>query len=374
MRPYINIRLSISAIITFIAFFGAKLTLVIPIIYSRRRDNRTKKIAIEAGILGMKSVFFEELVDSAKEFYGNSNVISFTISEENSYLKQNFRNIREMKPDLLIVDPRTGSQFLPLALTQTMAILIFSRIFNFTPIVILTDASVFMWRIQAVILTANKKSNGVIITFLDFRKFNYLFPHKRIIGPSLIPISNKRITELEKSRKLFMAEDFEETRNISFLGSLYSKRKLFFEEINLVLAESSFDVKILFYEKNSNLSSQDYWNFLIENPISITTTFIQRNSRYYYDRSDINQMVFRISELLAVGNFFFCEYFPGVFEHFKDGQNICIYNNKEDLLEKIIYYFNNSEEMARVSKAGHDLYINLISNNFFWNEIELRTS
>lgn len=367
-------RLSFSIALTFIAFVSAKITSVIPKIFRNRKKNETKIVAIEAGKLGMKSVFYEELVDSAKEFYGTNKVIEFTINREKSYLKQSYRNIRVYKPNLLIVDPRTGSQFWPRAYLQTMIILIFSRVFNFTPIVILTDASILLWRIQAIMLTANRKSKGVIVTFLDYKKFKFLFPHSRIIGPSLIPISKQRIAQIEIMSKSNIRKSITNKSYIHFLGSLYNKRKIFFDEMNILLGESTAETTILMSKKDKFPSSNEYWNFLVENPISITTTFIEKNPKYYYDRSDINQLVFRISEALAVGNFLFCQFFPGISEIFTDGKEMCIYYNKEDLLKKIVYYFENQEEMVSVSKTGNEFYKELARKNFFWTEIELYVS
>jgi len=60
----------------------------------------------------------------------------------------------------------------------------------------------------------------------------------------------------------------------------------------------------------------------------------------------------RLYRVLCAGGFYLTNNTKGLTDSFKDGVHLVIYKNKEDLIEKLIYYLTHDEERAKIAKAG----------------------
>jgi hypothetical protein len=321
---------------------------------------------IEAGNIGWTSVFYNELYGSACDFIQPERVIRSKIDRSRSYLSQSLRNLIINKPTHFFYDPRTGSQKLLPALFQTAILTITLAFLRVTPVVILTDASVRQWRYQVFLLTAK---SGVIITFLDPNKMGSLIPHKRILGPMFMPISIATLLEIE--------EMIRSTRNsrvmqpsVFFLGSLYSKRIVFFEKLQSLLQEKKSKVLIETESKSNEIDRSSYWEKLVNVDSVITTTFQQQDPNYIQDLLEIDQLVFRISETLAAECVLFSSVAPSMEKFFTPGKDFIAYSDTENAAEKILFYTQNPGLAREIAKHGHETYRKLIESRSFWKLID----
>lgn len=62
----------------------------------------------------------------------------------------------------------------------------------------------------------------------------------------------------------------------------------------------------------------------------------------------------RCMDVLACGGFLLSNYQPELAEYFTDGEEIVIWQDFEDLAQKIDYYLEHEEERARIAKAGYE--------------------
>lgn len=325
------------------------------------------KLVIEAGIVGWASVFYSELRDSAREYLPFRCVISSVIDRDDSYLKQAFTKLRAEKPTHYLFDPRTGSQNPARAMLQSFAVAFFLGRQRITPIIILTDPSVRIWRYQAFLITG---STGAVVTLVDPNLMGHLFPHNRIIGPTLMPISLKTLDELESMTNIIPRDTFN-THEIFFLGSLYSNRLDFFNLLSGTLSSQGSPSELILEAKSVDVSQIDYWNRLTKFDCLLTTTFqIQIDPNYMRDRIWINQMVFRISESLAAGRLLYSPAVPGMDRYFDAEVHYISYVGVEDLARKIDYYRRHPHLGAIIATTGKLKYRELVNEKVFWKLID----
>ena len=323
-------------------------------------------LLIESGLLGWNSVFYEELKRSAGEYLNEANVVRSTIDREKGYLRQSLGNISRIRPTHFCLDPRTGSQKKYKALIETLILSFFLRFHKITPIFILTDGAVRVWRYQAFMATASK---GVIVTFVDQKEMGPRFVHNRIISPIFMPISLQTLDRLDILEEIEVTSDIG-SNQIFFLGSLYSSRRGFFTQLNEELKIIGSTAKAYVEEKSSDSSSRDYWNRISKYNSLITTTFQQRDPRYIMDRLWINQMVFRISEVLAAGKLLYSTEVPGMSKYFESGIHFVSYLNVRHAAAMIDYYEKNPKLGSKIADAGRSRYRELAETKVFWSTID----
>jgi hypothetical protein len=253
------------------------------------------------------------------------------------------------------------------ALFQTAILTIVLSFLRVTPVVILTDASVRQWRYQVFLLTAK---SGVIITFLDPNKMGSLIPHKRILGPMFMPISTATLLEIdEKINSVRNSRDVQPS--VFFLGSLYSKRVIFFEKLQSLLQANKSNVIIKTESKSNEIDPGLYWDKLVSVESVVTTTFQQQDPNYIQDLLEIDQLVFRISETLAAECVLFSSVAPGMEKFFIPGKDFIAYSDTEDAAEKIAFYAQNPSLAHEIAKHGHETYRKLIEGRSFWKHVDI---
>jgi hypothetical protein len=328
------------------------------------------KVLIEAGKPGWESVFFVELRESLIDYLSMGKVESSTIDKNHGYLLQAIRGIIDAKPTHYCFDPRTGSQNRFRALFDTSILTFFLALRRVTPIVILTDGSIRLWRFQSFLLTGHQ---GLIVTFLDVNSMGPLFTHNRIIGPSLMPISQKRISTLSA---VVTIEDNTppDFKSIFFLGSLYPQRSEFLNELRGYMISRNCNVELIVEEKSIDVSIDSYWKKISLHSCLITTTMQQPSSKYLSDRLYVDQMVFRISEALAAGKLLICPRVPGMEKFFEENQHYVGYTSAADAADKIVSLSNNPEIRKRISAQGKQRYSELSAGHVFWEDINQKLS
>lgn len=61
----------------------------------------------------------------------------------------------------------------------------------------------------------------------------------------------------------------------------------------------------------------------------------------------------RVFDIMSAGGFVISNYQPEISEYFIPDEDIVMYENVEDLIQKIEYYLNNDEERIRIAKNGY---------------------
>lgn len=324
------------------------------------------KVLIEAGAQGWNSVFFVEFRESLKDYLSNAEISTSSINKNKVYVWQAVNSLKKEKPSHFCFDPRTSSQKPMQALVDTTILLFCLGLWNITPIVILTDGSIRLWRYQAFLLTG---SSGVVVTFLDAPSMGGLFPHSRVIGPSYMPISLKRLEWIDEQNLVTKQSELD-FNEIFFLGSLYPKRSTTLENLQSELIARGSNVAIVIEEKSINTSIEDYWGKINSHFSLITTTQQQPSPSYQMDRVHIDQMVFRISEALASRKLLFCPNVLGMSRYFLEDVHFVGFESIADAADKIDYMFEHPNLAREIAFRGGERFREVTQGRVFWDEID----
>ena len=332
------------------------------------RDSPVKrvKLGIEAGSRGWDSVYFEELYGSAVDYFGRNNVVRIEVIADQSRIRQLDEYLGKHKITHLVYDPRTNYSKPAKVIIEALLVNLICYKRGVIVLAGLTDASLTTWRLQSIIATENI---GKIFSLMDVSKLGWLVLGIRITGPHIMPISKATLRKMKKSveDKCLSAEDFSV---LKFRGTLYPTRVRFFETLNQNLENSDSKIRVQIEGKSeSEISSDNYWQTLAANKICITTTFQYVFGGYHTNRTEINQMIFRISEALAAGNLLFVEHYPGISKYFIPGVDFVEFSDPADLAAKLIYFSTNTREAQRIRESGQMSMSQKIENSFFWAEL-----
>ncbi|MFH1760289.1 MAG: glycosyltransferase, partial [bacterium] len=119
--------------------------------------------------------------------------------------------------------------------------------------------------------------------------------------------------------------------DIVFAGFLYDHRKELFDKLAL-----DFNL-----ECKTNVILDDFVNFYNKGKIGISLSF----------RGDIPIRVF---ETMAMGCLCFADKADGLEELFIDGKHLVLYENENELTEKLKFYLNNPELLKQTALAGKE--------------------
>jgi len=76
--------------------------------------------------------------------------------------------------------------------------------------------------------------------------------------------------------------------------------------------------------------------------------------KIHFNRNLSNDINYRTFETTGCGTLLFTNYTPNLEKLFKIGEEIVVYENLNDLDEKINYYLNNPNEREKIEKAGYN--------------------
>jgi hypothetical protein len=336
---------------------------------SAKRNLKTgPRVLIEAGERGWDSIFFRELEDSLIQYLPDGEVERSVIKRDKGYVMQSLINLWRVKPSHFCIDPRSGTQGPFRALIEATILSLYLGFSRITPIVILTDGSIRLWRHQAVMLTG---STGVIVTFIDATSMGNLFPHSRVIGPSIMPISSRRLSLLREQTEVI--DDLSQNFNdIYFLGSLYQQRVEIIGKLNSELIRRKSKAHFIIEEKSGDITAEEYWGKIGLHSSLLTTTQQQPSSVYKMDRTDINQMVFRVSEALAAQKLLYCTDVPGIEKFFTEGIHFVGFESYLDAADKIQYFASNPNIASSIAREGGRRFRELVEKNTFWEMVNLK--
>lgn len=341
------------------------LTIISLLRFGFYEKDRQTRLCIEAGIKGWESIEFKEYYQSAVEYLNESQVYKLELSSNENYYKKIKDHIISHQITHYFYDPRTGSQSLLRAIFESTRIAIVLSWYGVVPIALATDLSVRRWRYQVSIVTAVK---GIVVCFMSVKKIHSMFPHERIIGPSLMPFSiktKKTIETLINNKKINIIP------KVIFSGSLYEPRTTILNKIQNGLKERGIKFEILGRNVGGpRVSDLDYWERFVNADIVLTTSdqMIQSGT----DLTEVPHLIYRYLEVLTCGSILVAQDVPAIRRFFIPGQDFIPFDSSQSAINEITKVFENRDRYNTLSKSGNKKACSLIDAKVFWILIDAK--
>jgi hypothetical protein len=330
-----------------------------------RTTNQIVNLGIEAGPIGWQSIEFKELYQTACEYIEQSRVSRVVIEKSAPYLRQVESAIKHHDLTHYVYDPRTGSQDFWRATIEAIGVAILLARYRVVPIVYLTDLSVRRWRCQAAAVSAH---HGIVVSFMMPKLVRSIFPHGRLLGPSLMPFSSKLFFDIQKIRDEYVT-DKTIGSVVRFIGSIYEPRKTFLENLSGELNKTGIVLDIQGRTPGSpRQPDEHYWLAICSASIIVTTAdqAIQAGT----DMAWIPHLIYRYLEVLAAGSLLLAPAVPGIARYFSPEVHFVSYSSLNEAAEKIRKCLGSPEHSERVRLAGQARAKQLIMSRSFWLSID----
>jgi len=350
--------------IVFLPFYLAKIWLLLLHRFRFRRPapKHQTVLCIEAGVKGWESIEFKELYQSACEYLGDYNVIKAIIESQDTYLDQVKSLLSESAVTHYVYDPRTGSQNWLTGCWQALKIASYLQWNGVVPIVLLSDLSVRTWRLQSAVVTA---ARGVVITFMSPRNVQPIFPHRRLVGPCLMPLSEKTFRSFSIMKRAKSIE-----QKAVFVGSLYEPRRTILSQIKTGLEQRGLLLEVKGRELGTaRIPDEEYWGRLINAPIVITTA--SQLEQHGSDWTWIPHLLYRYIEAIASGSLLVAPEVAGIRRFFEPGKHFVTFTSVESAVDAITYYLTNPDEREKIARQGQKQAERLISSKVFWMGVDI---
>jgi len=328
-----------------------------------QRSDHAICICIEAGEGGWESIEFKELYKSACEYVGADQVVRFVVKRDVDYLEQLASLLRTHRVSHYLYDPRTGSQHWWHGLWQSLGVATLLQYRKVTPVVLLTDLSIRIWRAQASVVTARK---GLVVSFMSPRVVHPIFPHSRLIGPCLMPFSMQTRDSLDS---LISSRQGNAIPQAIFTGSLYEPRTSILKEIESgVKAQGGHFECLGRIIGTTRVADEEYWKRLVNADIVFTTSMqmIQSGTDWVH----IPHLLYRYLEVITSGSLLVAQEVPAVRRFFIPGVHYIAYTNSQDAIDKIIFYLKNKKDRETIAIQGKKRADSLLNSRFFWLSID----
>jgi len=335
------------------------------LLFSRSRTQEgNNTLCIEAGVKGWESIEFKELYKSGCEYLGSSRVHKVQIRKDESYLRQVRVALEEVRPIHYLYDPRTGSQKWHIGLWQSFNVAILLHLQGVIPIAFLPDLAVRTWRTQSAIITAKR---GTVISLVSAKEVYPIFPHRRLVAPSLMPFSESTMAFLDA---LFEKRPESPPRKALFTGSLYEPRTTTLRTIAENLKSRGFTLEIRGRELGSRrVPDLDYWSML-SHELIIVTTADQSNSNKK-DWQWIKHLIYRYLEVMSSGALLVAPEVSGIRRYFVPGEHFVSFTSPVHASELIEYYLVNETERAKIAQKGRSRAQSLVAARSFWVGVDI---
>ncbi len=344
-----------------------RLALLVAVLFRNRKPHDKKGfedgiLAIEAGEIAWEHIFFKEAFQSAAEFLGADRVVRLSIRKDKRYVQQVREFVIAQRVTHYFYDPRSGSQSLPVALLQAFQLVaLFSRR-GIIPIAYCTDISLRRWRFQAAIVTA---MGGVCVCLTHEDIAKKMVPHERVIGPAIMPISEKTLRELDGLRA---SKEPNTPLKVSFFGSLYEPRVSQLEKIRLGLQSAGVTLEIKGRAPGGErISDVEYWKEIISTDILVSTS--SQVQIPGMDLGHANHLIYRFTEALACGVCLVIEDAPGADRIFTNLEDLILWWTPEDAIRQVAALARDGARVRKIGETGGFRLRSIASEKTFWTAI-----
>jgi glycosyltransferase involved in cell wall biosynthesis len=351
--------------LVFVPFWLMRL---VPIPFGRGRPRRARgpggpRLCIEAGVRGWESIEFKELYATACEFLGKDRVDRLVVDRESPYPQQVARALDEIRPTHYLYDPRTGDQGVWGGLREAFRIGLMLHMRGIVPVVLLTDLAVRTWRAQSAVVSARR---GLVVAFIAAREIAPIFPHRRLLAPSVMPLSQRTAAFLDE---LGAARPEEDPPKAVFVGSLYEPRTTTLGEIAAGLAERGHALDIRGRTLGSpRVSDREYWSRLVDATIVVTTA--DQLVAEHADWTWISHLVYRYIEVLACGTLLVAPDVPGVRRYFTPGEHFVSFQTVAEAVDRIAHYLTHPVERQAIARRGRERARAILAARTFWTNVD----
>lgn len=331
---------------------------------NREEGIKSTRLCIEAGVKGWELIEFKELYASACEYLGSNRVHKLQVTQGEPYLTQVRRALEDIRPTHYVYDPRTGSQDWGTGLWQAFRIAFLLHVRGITPIAFLTDLAVRSWRTQSAVVTAK---SGTVVAFLSARKIYPIFPHRRLVAPSLMPLSETTMQFLNtlSGKRLETSPP-----KALFAGSLYEPRTSTLRAIAEGLEARGFALEIRGRKLGSpRVSDSNYWSMLGNAALVVTTADQIESSKM--DWIWIQNVVYRYIEVTSCGTLLVAPEVPGIRRFLSPGIHFVPFTSPAHAVEVIEYYLSNEAERKKIAQQGRSRAQALVSARSFWTGVDI---
>jgi hypothetical protein len=329
------------------------------------KGNKLRKnlVIIESGELGWKLIEYEELLACAAEYLGEAQVSKLAIGTNCNYLVKVAKEIKERKPTHYVYDPRTGSQSWTWGLLEAITLNFLFAWHDIVPIARLSDMPERRWRIQCAVVTSH---SGICTTLMLPSQMRYIFPHRRLIGPMMMAMSNATVNRLILERKQRPSNS---KPRVIFTGAMYEPRASFMLSLKECLY--SCGIELILETRSINEprdANEAYWNRLLNADIVVTTADLSIGLGA--ESMNIPHLIYRYSEVLASGALLIAPCVPGIDKYFKQGVHFASFSNVRHAADLIEYYYQSNSERKHIAGCGSQRIQQLIQTQSFWREID----
>lgn len=165
------------------------------------------------------------------------------------------------------------------------------------------------------------------------------------------------------NQTLYRKLDSPKQHDVSFVGAWHPYRewlikRLLREGINVKTAGYRWPSGIVEHEEMVAIFNATRINLNISNSASWDARYLSKSPRALLNRirspKSVEQLKARHFEINGCGAFQLSYYVEGLERHYAIGEEIAIYLDPDDLVEKVKYYLANESEAIMVAQAGHE--------------------
>lgn len=316
-------------------------------------------ICIESGRKGWDLIEYQEIGQSATEFFGIDDVVKHAVNDRRRYVRECLSVVRATRPQHYWVDPRSGSQVPLRAVLQSLALALIFAWYAVTPIAWLANGPHRVWRLQAEVLTAR---SGTCLVFMHPKRGGVQFAHRRVHGPCIFPLSIATLRRLqtERSQRRANADPV-----VSFVGSLYEPRRSRLLALGESLAQQGVRLRIVAPQLTGRrLTNEEYWDALVQSEILVTTADHVESK----DQDVVVEphFIFRFTEALAAGTALVAPVVKGSEALLRPGLDYAPYESLTEAAAVVVELCMSSRRRSSVAEQGHETIDYLVQSGWFW--------
>jgi len=320
-------------------------------------------VAIDAGEVGWTLIEYQELLRSAREYFGREQVIKIVITNRDRFGQQVRAQLAGRPVSLYVFDPRSLSESAIRSWMQTVGIALWLARHRITPIARLTDVPVRRWRLQTALVTAR---TGTCSLLMQPERAARWCAHKSLVGPLPMPLSQQTAKELARVSR----ETLVETGSVVFVGSLYEPRTTFLRELSRSLQQHEVQLVLKTRsEGGKRIPDEEYWQTLARADVIVTTA--DQTFGPGVDRIAEPHLIYRYLEACAVGRPLVAQIVPGSQHLFEPGSHYVPFDGVDSATEAILTLLDDKERRQRLSEETLQRAELIASSNQFWAQVDL---